>query len=1093
MTMKTVTATKDDWNERLGCSPLVAEGLDLLRRGDTVLFGNVVGALAPLLVSFLRPAEPSPWLVILPTLGEAQGFADDLALVAPDLEPRFFPASDEAGFTDVASGSVFGRRLDLAERLRSGEPGLLVVTTVGACLEPLPASDGSSSSRLALRVGESLDREELIDRLEAAGFRRSPLVERPGEYAVRGGVLDLYDHRGSHPLRVELFGDEVESLRRFDVVSQRSLRELREEDVSLVTPGGLADLGPSLASDLPNTVRIVARDPDRIRVQGEHRVERLHGEGGSMVAAVLAELEARYTLVFHRLPQGEGGLDLDVGEVVADGSDLPSAAQTLLRLSDKGRNVALHFTNDAERERFFEALEDEVSPETWEDLKTRAIASCIGLVSRGFVWREEGIVWVNHRELFDIPVQPRRRRSTQAPTQRPIDDFVDLKPGDYVVHIAQGVGMFRGMETVEKGGEFQEFLVVEFRDEVLLYVPVAKADLVQKYVGGKGEAPRLSKLGGSGWSKRKDDVLRAVTDLAADMLETQALRASEEGWAHPPDSPWQHEFEAAFPFEETPDQLVAMEAIKQDMEAPRPMDRILCGDVGYGKTELAMRAAFKTVMAGRQAAMLVPTTVLAEQHALTFLERMADYPVKVAALSRFQSRGDQQKTLVGLLEGSVDIVIGTHRLLSKDVGFKNLGLLIIDEEQRFGVAHKETLKSLRRQVDVLTMTATPIPRTLHLAMLGLRDISSLTQAPRGRQPIATRIVPFERGLVRDAILREMGQGGQCFFVHNRVQSIQKVRKEIESIVPEAHVLVLHGQMKEADIEKNLMAFVRGEADVLLATTIIESGIDIPNANTIFIDRPELYGLADLHQLRGRVGRERTQAHAYLLLRAEEILTSDAEKRIRAIEEFDELGAGFRIAMRDLEIRGAGNILGHQQHGHIAAVGYDLYCRLLDVAVKRLRSERAYLPDEVDLNLPFEAYLPDAYVPEPSLKLELYRKMSRARTEEEFLALGAELRDRFGPIPREAEDLLDVCKIRALAEELSIGRVFASEGMGLKLRPRRLKPFLRRLTATGAPFRVIDGKDVLLPRKEALESPTAALRVLRAALVVPPSAGPRDLG
>ncbi len=1091
--MKAAFAPKEDWHERLARSPRVAEGLSRLRRGDQVLFGNVVGALAPLIVSFLRREESSPWLVVLPTLGEAQGFADDLALIAPDLEPKFFPASDEAGFTDMATGSVFGRRMDLAERLRAGEPDLLVVTTVGACLEPLPTTGESSERRLAIRVGESLDREELIERLEQAGFRRSPLVERPGEYAVRGGVLDLFDHRGSHPLRLELFGDEVESLRRFDVVSQRSLRELREEQVSLVTPMGLGDLGPCLASDLSATVRVVARDPDRIRIQGERRLERLHGEGGASTADALTALASRCGLVFHRLPRGEKGLDLDVGEIVADGSDLSSAARTLLRLSEGGRDVTLHFTNDAEQERFFEALEDEVDPETWRDLQERSMTSRVGLLSRGFVWREEGIVWVNHRELFDIPVQPRRRRPTETGSQRPIDDFVDLKPGDYVVHIAQGVGRFRGMETVEKDGDVQEFLVVEFRDEVLLFVPVAKADLVQKYVGGKGEAPRLSKLGGSSWNKRKDDVLRAVTDLAADMLETQALRASEEGWAHPPDSPWQHEFEAAFPFEETPDQLVAMEAIKQDMESPRPMDRILCGDVGYGKTELAMRAAFKTVMAGRQAAMLVPTTVLAEQHALTFRERMADYPVKVAALSRFQSRGEQQRTLVGLLEGSVDVVIGTHRLLSKDVRFKNLGLLIIDEEQRFGVAHKETLKALRRQVDVLTMTATPIPRTLHLAMLGLRDISSLTQAPRGRQPIATRIVPFERGLVRDAILREMEQGGQCFFVHNRVQTIQKVRREIESIVPEARVLVLHGQMKESDIERNLMAFVRGEADILLATTIIESGIDIPNANTIFIDRPEMYGLADLHQLRGRVGRERTQAHAFLLLRPEEILTNDAEKRIRAIEEFDELGAGFRIAMRDLEIRGAGNILGHQQHGHIAAVGYDLYCRLLDVAVKHLRSERAYLPDEVDLNLPFEAYLPDRYVPEASLKLELYRKMSRARSEDEFLALHGELQDRFGPLPPEAEDLLDVCRIRALAEELFVARVSSSEGMGLKLRPRRMKPFLRRLTATGADFRVIDGKDVLLPQVEALESPQAALRVLRGALVVEPSAGPRGLG
>jgi transcription-repair coupling factor (superfamily II helicase) len=611
-------------------------------------------------------------------------------------------------------------------------------------------------------------------------------------------------------------------------------------------------------------------------------------------------------------------------------------------------------------------------------------------------------------------VLPRRQLESRA-----IDSFLELQEDDLVVHLSHGIARYRGMHVLDKNGLTEEHLILEFSGGTRVYVPASKIDLVQKYVGGASADPELSKLGGVSWQRKKDRVQAAVLDLASEMLELQALREAKPGFAFPGDSDWQREFDAAFPYEETPDQLTTMAEIKRDMEKARPMDRLVCGDVGYGKTELAMRAAFKAIDNGKQVAVLVPTTVLAEQHYRTFSQRMAEYPFNLEVISRFRSGAEQKRILARLKNGEIDIIIGTHRIVSQDVDFKDLGLVIIDEEQRFGVEHKDRLKKLRQTVDVLTLTATPIPRTLHLSLLGIRDISNLETAPQGRLAIETRIVRFDPALIRHAITREMNREGQVYFVHNRVHNIHDIAAKLQEIVPEAKLVIGHGQMGEHQLEEAMVKFVQREADILVATTIIESGLDIPNANTIFINQADNYGLADLHQLRGRVGRYKHRAYAYMLLDSDRAITPNASRRLKAIEEFTELGAGFKIAMRDLEIRGAGNILGTQQSGHIAAVGYELYCSLLENAVRSLKNMTLKTHMEVTIDLPWPAVLPRDYVSGQKLKIEVYRRLSRVRKLEGLVGFRQELRDRFGPIPPPVEWLMRLAELRILATHWQI--------------------------------------------------------------------------
>jgi transcription-repair coupling factor (superfamily II helicase) len=706
----------------------------------------------------------------------------------------------------------------------------------------------------------------------------------------------------------------------------------------------------------------------------------------------------------------------------------------------------------------------------------------LGRIHAGFRIVDASIVVLGDHELFHREevrhILPRRRTESRA-----IDSFLDLAEGDLVVHVSQGIARYRGMQVLEKNGQSEEHLILEFREGTRVYVPASKIDLVQKYVGGSKTDPELSKLGGTAWQRKKEKVEAAVLDLASEMIDLQALRAAQPGITYPPDSAWQSEFEASFPYQETPDQLTTLVEIKQDMERTRPMDRLVCGDVGYGKTELAIRAAFKAVDTGKQVAVLVPTTVLAEQHFRTFSQRLAEYPFVVESLSRFRSPGEQKRIVERLAQGGVDIVIGTHRLVSADVQFKDLGLVIIDEEQRFGVEHKERLKKLRQTVDVLTLTATPIPRTLHLSLLGIRDISNLETPPADRLAIETRIARFDPTLIRHAILRELNREGQVYFVHNRVYNIQDVADKLRSYVPEARISVAHGQMPEGELEQAMLRFVRHESDILVATTIIESGLDIPNVNTIFINQADIYGLADLHQLRGRVGRYKHRAYAYLLLDGERGVTPTAARRLKAIEEFTELGAGFRIALRDLEIRGAGNILGTQQSGHIAAVGYELYCQLLENSVRQLKNQPLRTPLEVTVELPYTAYLPRNYVPSRRLQIEVYRRLSRIRRLERLDDFRQELRDRFGAPPEPVEWLLRLAELRLLAARWQVATVHLEEG-DIVLGYRSARQIQRLAQRSNGRLRVVDPSHAYFRLKRSEAEPVALYTCLKDLLRFP---------
>lgn len=695
--------------------------------------------------------------------------------------------------------------------------------------------------------------------------------------------------------------------------------------------------------------------------------------------------------------------------------------QELASIVGREEQVLIACHNEGERERLRELIQDE-DPELAERVEL-----CIGIVTRGYRLVFAKTLVLSDNELFNrVHVRQVTKAKTNRIASRAIDSFLELTEGSLVVHLTHGIGRYLGMELLDRDGEREEHLVLEFRDGVRIYVPVTLIHLVQKYVGASKGSPRLSKVGGTAWNRSKKKVAEAVTDMAADMLRLQAQRSLQTGLACPPDSRWQQEFDASFPFVETGDQLQAIIDAKSDLLEEKPMDRLICGDVGFGKTEVAMRAAFKVVDAGRQVAVLVPTTVLAEQHYRSFSERMAEFPITIESLSRFKSKGEQRETLEKLEAGQIDIVIGTHRLVQRDVRFRNLGLLIVDEEQRFGVAAKEMLKQLRLNVDVLTLSATPIPRTLHMSLLGIRDISNLTTPPHDRLSVETRICRWDGDLIRAAVMRELNRGGQVYFVHNRVFDIKWVAERLQQIVPEARIVVGHGQMSPHVLEANMVKFVSHQADILVATTIIESGLDIPRANTMFIDQAEIYGLADLHQLRGRVGRDRHRAYCYLMVGEGKPLSGVAARRLKAIEEFSELGAGFKISMRDLEIRGAGNILGTEQSGHISTVGYELYCQLLENAVRRLKELPPKESPHVNLDLPVTAFLPGSYIPAGRHKIDVYRKLSAVTSLADLEEVTGEIRDRFGPVPEEAERFLALKELELLAWRWGIDAIRLEE-------------------------------------------------------------------
>ena len=1042
----------------------------------------------------------TPLVVVLPRSRDAEAFTTAMQPWAGPGQVELFPA------WEVLPGEAMSPTLDtMGRRLRIlADPPPVIVTSVRAYLQQV-AELPSQSIRLV--AGESIDLEELQRRLVAFGYERNYLVERPGEFSVRGGILDVYPP-GAVPVRADFFGDEITTLRAFSVGSQRSLGDAGEVEILpvrelLLSPGTMEAARRLLdhrdeAPSPQHGVTAVDEDPESeddddyllpeaqpsgrradlerlaagIAFPGMeswvgalggrlHPPAELLAAGGAVVicdpkscqdrardflaqAAEWASPESASLFIPWEEASGgaqlielwayaraEEGVDLDVTGWDESIGQPDKLVETVRHHRAEGATVAIAAGRSSNRAREVLAqagLGLPVAPARVDDA-----AITTASIDRGFVLRFDGtpvLALVGEADLFG----KRRPVTAPAPEQqaaRATALVLQLAVGDYVVHETNGVGRYLGMVTRTLAGISRDYLLIEYRGGDRLYVPVESLDVITMYAGG--EAPTLNRLGSGDWEKARSRARRAVQDIAKELVVLYAKRKHSEGHAFGPDTPWQRELEDAFPYMETVDQSRAIDEVKADMERAVPMDRLICGDVGYGKTEIAVRAAFKAVQDSKQVAVLVPTTILAQQHAQTFGERYAGFPVKVAQLSRFLSPKEEAETIEGLANGKVDVVIGTHRLLQRDIKFQDLGLLVVDEEQRFGVKHKEALKKLRANVDALAMTATPIPRTLEMALTGIRDLSLVDTPPADRRPVLTYVGAHEQRMVTAAIRRELARDGQVFYVHNRVRSIHGAARRIQALVPQARVAVAHGQMTEAELERVMIEVWDGKTDVLVCTTIIESGLDIPAMNTLIVERADRLGLAQLYQLRGRVGRARERAYAYFFYPDEAILTEEAHERLKTLSEFTELGSGFKIALRDLEIRGAGNLVGAEQSGHIAAVGLDLYVKMMNEAVQELSGTPVVPPVEVRIDLPVDAFIPPEYIARESLRIEAYRQIEKVRTAEEVAALRDELSDRYGPPPGPTENLLAVAELRAYMVEAGISDISVRDGV-MKARP-----------------------------------------------------------
>ena len=1027
------------------------EILARFRKERDISITGTWGSSCALTASALAKSAPGPVLFVLSHLSDIDAFSEEIEVFS-GFKPLAFTAQEGLRAESLLVDETFGQRIHTLKQLQSNFASLLpqkrdldqptspapwIVTSIQALMQPVPSPEQLVARSRFIEVGQTLDIDEWSTWLVDGGFKHVSSVELPGEFSVRGGIVDLYPLDFQNPIRFELFDDQLESLRFFDIESQRSVRSVsfvaltafpspvNPQDIS-TTSTETPDVSAIKVSDpsthfcdfLPDNTWVCLIETSELEQQGRDFLDRVDDPRGLFHTQTVFSRVAHFpTIHFSSLPMASVSdpWNLKCESIDLLSGDFQQISQELEQVS-MSYDVFLTCHNEAEKKRLTDIFSDSSM------VNQGRLHLCLGHVNKGFRLVDSKIIVISDEELFRKSSVRRVKRPRHH--GRPIDSFLELNKNDLVVHVTHGIARYRGLELLEKQDHAEEHLVLEFQGATKLFVPVSKINLVQKYVGGSNSRPALSKLGGSAWKRRKQRVQEALVDVAAEMIELQASRDSRPGINCPPDSEWQQAFDAAFPHTETADQLEADRQIKNDMQQSRPMDRLICGDVGYGKTELAMRAAFKAVDAGRQVAMLVPTTLLAEQHVQTFRERMAKYPIEIEVLSRFRSRKHQHEILDHMKKGTLDIVIGTHRLVQLDVSFQNLGLVIIDEEQRFGVEHKERLKALRTAVDVLTLTATPIPRTLHMAVLGIRDISNLETAPQDRIAIETRIIAFESDFIRHAILRELNRGGQVFFVHNRVESIWGVAEQLNRIVPEAIIRVAHGQMPEDELENAMRDFIHHRCDILVATTIIESGLDIPNANTIFINWADRYGLADLHQLRGRVGRYRNRAYCYLVLDPKRPVTPQATKRLKAIEEFSHLGAGFQIAMRDLEIRGAGNLLGHQQSGHISSVGYEMYCQLLEKAVRHLQGRPLENIADISVELPWPSYLPYDFIPNQRHKMDIYRRFSHLELVTDLHQLEEEIVDRFGPAPTPVNNLIASHELRLLAKFWQIESIHA---------------------------------------------------------------------
>jgi len=1086
-------------------------------------------------------------------------------------ESYFYPAKDLIFYqADIHGRQLSKERLEVQRRILEGEP-ITVVTTFAALMAHQVPLSVLEENIITICKGSVIEETALAKKLAAMGYEKSYQVETPGQFSIRGGIVDIFDLTSDNPVRIELWGDEVESIRSFDVLSQRSI----EEDVTqvsvypateLILSRQALDAGfreiekdckkraeyfrsstkPEEAHRLETYIRDLKEQATQLqsyinlesflgyfyentmsfadffgnrnccvyldeplRVEEHARAVELEfresmssrAMGGYIlpgqqdvlfsVQEIMARLEKKRVLALSAMEFKSFGIRfanrflVNVRNISSYNNSFPELVKDLKLYKKKGFRVLLLSTSVTRAKRLASDLMDEglgafYTEDAEREPQPGEIITYHGLALKGFEYPYLKLAVISETDIFGKQQRKKKRKKSYGGGTK-IQDFSDLKVGDYVVHENHGLGIYKGIEKVEVDKVVKDYIKIEYRDGGNLYILATGLDVIQKYAAADAaKKPKLNKLGTQEWSKTKSRVKTAVNEIARDLVELYAVRQKKQGFVFSKDTVWQQEFEEMFPFEETEDQLLAIEATKSDMESPRIMDRLICGDVGYGKTEIAIRAAFKAVQDGKQVAYLVPTTILAQQHYNTFIQRMKDFPVTVEMLSRFRTAGEMKKTIEGLKKGFVDIVIGTHRLLSEDVKFKELGLLIIDEEQRFGVRHKEKIKQIKDDVDVLTLTATPIPRTLHMSLLGIRDMSVLEEAPGERQPIQTYVMEYNEELVREAILRELSRDGQVYYVYNRVNNIDDITDRIAKLVPEANVAFAHGQMKEHELERIMFEFINGEIDVLVSTTIIETGLDISNVNTMIIHDSDNMGLSQLYQLRGRVGRSNRTAYAFLMYKKDKMLKEVAEKRLQAIKEFTDLGSGFKIAMRDLEIRGAGNILGERQHGHIEAVGYDLYCKLLNEAVKTLKGIQTADEDfNTYVDMDVDAFIPASYIVNEVQKLDIYKRIASLENEAECDDMRKELKDRFGNVPKSVENLIKISLIRVTAHQRYVTEIKGKVGQitffmeaYAPVRVEKLPEFMERyqgtmeFSAKGTPNFVFRYKKYGLVEKEA---------------------------
>ncbi|PLR78934.1 transcription-repair coupling factor [Bacillus sp. V3-13] len=1066
------------------------------------LVAGLSGSARTMFLTSVYERTGKPIMVITHNLLQAQKLFDDIVHLLGEEQVYLFPANELiAAEMGIASPELKAQRLDALNHLSARRSGIIIVPIAGL-RKILPPKSLWNKSRISLKVGDEIQLDEMLKQFITMGYIRSEMVSAPGEFSIRGGIIDIYPLTEIDPLRIELFDTEIDSIRTFSLDDQRSKDKLTSISISpatelLLESEHFARIIAKLEAGLAGSLKKIKDEKTKTLLSQQIGFELEQLRNGQKPEQVFKYLSFAYEnenslidylpengLIFideiSRVQEMNDSLEREEAEwytsLLSEGKmihdvKISHQLQPLLHQSNrpivymslflrhvpntnpqnivnisckqmqnfhgqmnvlkgeverwrKGNYSIIFLGPDQERVKKLERVLEDYQIEATivhhdHDLMPAKAQIVQGNLHTGFELPIQKIAVITEEELFNKRTKKPSRRQKLSNAER-IKSYSELRVGDYVVHVNHGIGKYLGIETLLINGLHKDYLHIRYQGSDKLYVPVEQIDLVQKYVGSEGKEPKIYKLGGSDWKRVKKKVHSSVQNIADDLIKLYAEREAAKGYAFSPDGDMQREFETAFAYQETADQLRSIHEIKKDMERERPMDRLLCGDVGYGKTEVAIRAAFKAIADGKQVAFLVPTTILAQQHFETLRERFQDYPIKIGLLSRFRTRKQQTETLKGLKAGTVDIVVGTHRLLSKDVTYRDLGLLIIDEEQRFGVTHKEKIKQLKTNIDVLTLTATPIPRTLHMSMLGVRDLSVIETPPENRFPVQTYVMEYNGGLVREAIERELGRGGQIYFLYNRVEDIERKAEEISMLVPDARVAYAHGQMSENELESVMLGFLEGEYDVLVSTTIIETGVDIPNVNTLIVYDADKMGLSQLYQLRGRVGRSNRVAYAYFTYRKDKVLSEVAEKRLQAIKEFTELGSGFKIAMRDLSIRGAGNLLGAEQHGFIDSVGFDLYSQMLKEAIEERRGDyEETKTSSIEIDLEVDAYIPDTYLSDGHLKIEMYKRFRGIETLEDLEELQDEMRDRFGDYPDEVSYLFQIAEMKVLAQQSGV--------------------------------------------------------------------------